>query len=117
MQKLSTTTFNIKCIETDQENAEPKSEIWLEGVATGRVIAGEYLEAAILWNGCYLILTTDNSPFEEMLDIHLLDLNLKVGDSASIGDMYNTGTFSHLQLSDPNTISLSFIGDARWKFE
>jgi hypothetical protein len=57
---------------------------------------------------------TDDTPFEEMLAIHLLDDKGKLLDSARIGGPYTTGSFSNLQLDPPATVHFRFIDDGDW---
>ncbi len=102
--------------ETGADKA-PKSEVLLNGRATGRQVAGAVLEAAIQWENFYLLFLTDDVPYEEMLRVVLLDQQLNPVDSALIGGPYSTGSFSALQLREPNRVDFRFIGGADWCIE
>ena len=117
MRKLSEKELTIRAIECSTELAIPSSEIIINQSATGDVISGAVLEAAVSWNDFYLLFLTDDIPQEDTLSIHFLDKELKLLDSATIGAMYSTGSFTSLQLIKPNTLTFRFIGDTDWKIK
>jgi hypothetical protein len=102
---------------TSPENAVPESEIILRGTPTGKTVNGAVLEAAVAWEDFYLLLTTDDIPFEEKLNMSLFDQHLNLLDSAALGGMYTTGSFRLLDMIEPNIISFRFIGDTDWRIE
>jgi hypothetical protein len=99
------------------EGEVPSSEVLVDGTPTGKRVSGAVLEAAVQWEDRYLLFMTDDAPFEEVLGIHLLDDQHSVLDSAFIGGPYSTGSFSSLELREPNTIRFRFIGDTTWDVE
>lgn len=99
------------------EAEAPKSEILRDGAPSGKFVSGAVLEAAIQWDTCYLIFLTDDVPFEDILNIHLLDAQLNLLDSVLIGAPYSSGSFSSLELCEPNTVRFRFIGDTTWSVE
>ncbi|MDR0775624.1 MAG: hypothetical protein LBE81_03175 [Azonexus sp.] len=99
------------------EDEVPTSEVLIHGTPTGKLVSGKILEAAVQWENRYLLFMTDDVPFEEMLSIHLLDAQMNALDSARIGCLYSTGTFTSLLLSEPNTVQFRFIGDTFWSIE
>jgi len=60
---------------------------------------------------------TDDIPGEDMLHIHLLAEDLSVIDSATIGGMYSTGSFTNYTVLEPNQITFNFIGGNEWRVE
>jgi hypothetical protein len=99
------------------DEKEPKSEVVIGGVPTGKLVPGAVLEAAIQWTSCYLLFMTDDVPHEEMLRIVLLDNQMTLVDSVLIGGPYTTGSFSSLELSEPNKVCFRFIGETPWEVE
>ncbi len=96
----------------------PTSEIVLKGQPTGTIIGGVVLECAVARNGSYLLFTTDDVPFEEMLGIHLLDSELREIDRARIGGIYSTGTFGGARLVGSSEIDFQFLGEGTtWTVE
>lgn len=67
------------------ENVPPTSEILVDGRPSGRVVSGAKLEAAVEAGEHRLLFLTDDTPFEEMLSIHLLDARWHRLDSAVLG--------------------------------
>lgn len=115
LRKLEDLT--VRVVNEDAENEAPNSEIMQHAAPTGKFVAGAILEAAIAWGEWRLLFLTNDIPFEDMLNIHLLDAQLNTVDSALIGGMYTTGSFGSLELIQPNSVAFSFIGDTTWRVE
>lgn len=109
--------LTLKVINADKDNEEPRSEILQNAIPTGKYVAGAILVATIQWGSLYLLFVTDDCPFEEALNIHLLDEHLDPIDSTVIGWIYNTGVFESLTLVQPNIVQFRFLGDADWNIE
>ncbi|UTW01033.1 hypothetical protein KDW99_07885 [Marinomonas rhizomae] len=77
-------------------------------------ITGTVLELCARYKDWFLVFTTDDTPFEDMLHVYLLDNSFNVLDSLTIGAMYSTGSFSEPQLISSNKIMFRFIGDTDW---
>lgn len=111
-QELST-----RIVERKGDQEIPKSEVLSSEQPTGRIISGAILESAIQCNGHYLLFMTDDTPFEDMLSIHLLDQQWNLLDSAVLGGSYATGTFAAMKLEEPNRVNFRFIGERDWSVE
>jgi hypothetical protein len=107
----------LKLVTEGSDDSSPRSEFVLNSIPTGTHIEGATLEAAVEWNSYYLLFTTDDVPYEEMLRIVLLDPTLEVLDSALIGSPYSTGSFSSLELLEPDTVKFRFIGGSPWEVQ
>lgn len=77
-------------------------------------ITGTVLELCARYKDKFLVFATDDTPFEDMLYVHLLDDSFNVLDSLIIGAMYSTGSFFDPQLISTNKIVFRFIGDTDW---
>ena len=106
-----------RLIEGQAESEPPQSAVVIGGSPSGTVVPGAVLEAAVRADGCWLLFMTDDTPFEEMLSIHLLDRHGRLLDSALLGGPYSTGSFGALELAPPATIRFRFIGDTVWTVE
>lgn len=69
---------------------------------------------ALRWNGYVLLFLTDDVPFEDTLNIYLLDANLNIVDLARMFFIYATGIFSDLDLTQPDTVRFCFFGGTVW---
>lgn len=114
MQTLNTNEFNTR-LTGDPEQLQ--SRVFVNGEATTTLVAGAYLEACVEWHDSYLLFLTDNIPHEDMLNIHLLNKKFDLLDSAVLGTMYSTGSFSDLQITGENTLTFRFIGGIDWTLE
>lgn len=117
MHVLSASELSVTHVRGLREGAEPVCEVVRNGQATGQKVPGAVLEAAVQWQSFTLLFTTDDIPFEEHLHIHLLDAQLQLLDSATVGGMYSTGSFSLLESADPDTLRFRFIGDTDWSVQ
>ena len=114
MIKLSPAALDLQAIN-GADGIAPRSAILLKGKPTGKSVAGSLLEAAFKTEGGELLLfTTDDTPFEEMLNIQLLDAQLDPLDAAVLGSAYSTGSFEFLQTEGPSSLRFRFIGDTDW---
>lgn len=114
MELLSNEEFSLRPTLMRGDEQMPRSEIVLQGIATGKLIDGAVLEAAVKWRGGYLVMGTDDIPQEDTLRIYLFDLSLNLIDSATLGAMYSTGTFRDLALESPDLLRFRFIGGTTW---
>lgn len=92
----------------------PVSEIVLNDRATGKTVQGAVLEGAVKADDLYLIFTTDDTPIEEILWVHLTDDVGNTIESLWIGGAYSTGAFEQLQIISSDSVRFRFIGDTDW---
>lgn len=98
-------------------NMKDGYEIMLLGQGTGFFVPFRVLEAAVTIDSeRFLLFLTDDTPYEEVLNISLMHMNKGILETISLGGAYLTGTFSELHVF-PNAVELSFIGDTTWKIE
>lgn len=72
----------------------------------GRILEGQYR----LENGAYLVLATEDCPYEEVLHILLLDSELRLLDRIDIGLEYHGGIFENAKIIDRETLEFDFLG-------
>ncbi|GAB2879040.1 hypothetical protein GCM10027277_55350 [Pseudoduganella ginsengisoli] len=113
MHSLSQADLSIWPMSGGSE-VQARSEIMLKGTRTGAILDGAVLEAALSWHEYIIVFLTDDVPYEDTLRIYLLDANLCIVDSASLGAMYSTGAFRDLQVVQSDTVRFRFIGDVTW---
>lgn len=102
----------------DADGDEPaKSRLVIDGKVCGTLVAGSCFEAAVEGKGFYLLFLTNGNPFEDFLNIHMLDQQGALVDSCALGAPYSTGTFSALKILGEALISFRFIGDTVWQLE
>lgn len=117
MRRLPPSDVSLLLETPWSERTLARSRIIVGGRDTGRVVAGEILEAAVQWRNHCLLFITDNTPFEEHLRIYLLDTKWKIVDCAILGAMYSTGVFSDLELAPPSFLHFKFFGGITWTLE
>lgn len=109
--------FSIRVITPSASDTIPKSEILIAGVPTGKIVDGAVFEAALRWDEYALLFLTDDVPFEDTLNIYLLDAALNIVDWARMYFMYSTGVFSNLDLTQKNTVRFCFFAERIWELK
>lgn len=117
MKLLTPCQLSLQRVAGLPAEAPPQCELLRQAEPTGVRVPGAVLEAAGQWQGFFLVLTTDDVPWEEMLHIHLLDARLQRLDSACIGAPYSTGSFSALPSLVPDLLRFRFMGDTDWSVQ
>ncbi|MYM68299.1 hypothetical protein GTP45_15890 [Pseudoduganella sp. FT55W] len=106
--------YSIRLVRESTSEAEPLCEVIVAGKPTGKILQGAVFQAALAWNEYILLFLTVDVPFEEALNIYLLDRHLHVVDYAQMYFMYSTGVFCDLDLSDADTVRFRFLGEKVW---
>ena len=92
-----------------------RSRLLRQGEDTGTVVPGIVLEAQIALDRGWLLFTSHGVPFEEGLDITLLDAACAIVDGAALFGAYATGTFRNLVLASDDTVLFDFFGPRSWR--
>ena len=106
--------FTLKPIDSNTG----QSQLYCDGVMAVTVLDGVLLEAQFECNGRYLLFTTGDSPFEEMLTIYLLSPSLRILDWIKLGSPYIAGVLENLGASGANSLDFSFFKkQENWRLE
>jgi len=104
----------IRLVTPPKSDTVPLSELVIADQRTGKILGGAVFEAALAWNDVVLLFLTDDIKFEDTLNIYLLDKDLNIADSARLYFAYSTGIFSHLDLTQPDTVRFRFFDGLVW---
>ena len=115
MHLVDEQAFSIELMDEGTQTTLPRSRICLDGKPTDAIIAGAIFEACIKIEKLYLVFTTDDCPFEEGLNICLLDENLLLLDAMVLSHIYTTATFRLHELKAPDRVVFEFLGDKLWE--
>lgn len=114
-RQLDNVTLQVR--EEPTTTAMGKYEVLIAENGTGITVPVQILEAAVQVDDKWLLLfLTDDTPFEEMLNIALIDLDDGVKEILTLGGAYLTGSFTDLHIA-PNAVEFSFIGETTWRVE
>lgn len=117
MKLFAPTDVTLRLNAPWSHHALPRSDIYLDGKETGRAIVGEVLKAAVKWESYYVLLVTDNVPFEDSLRVYMFDAQWRLVDSATLGHLSATEAFANLTLVRPNYLCFQFTEGATWTLE
>ncbi len=107
--------FSLSPNPVGQSQNKAVSEIMNQGIPTGQTIQGSELEAQYAIDDRFLILTTENCPYEEALHIHLLDRQFEILDYLELAQVYSPGILGKIHVSAENCLEFTFFGQERWR--
>lgn len=110
-----TDRFTAQALPEANDVTPVTARLIVDGQASECVLTGAVLEAAVEWEGRFVLFLSDGIDWEEGLNIHLLDTDLSIMDSVSMGWAYTPGVFSGLSLQEPDQLEFSFPSTARWR--
>ena len=94
--------------------AELKARVVAANEPTGTTLDGCVLEAQYRCTQGFLLLTSDNTPYEEGLHIRLLDAHFRVNDAVDLRQVYHSAAVRDLKVIGDDALAFSFFGDDRW---
>lgn len=98
---------------TDDGAAEGRRRIVAAGGQPGPVTQGQALEGQYRCSTGYLLLLTENSPYDEGLHILLLGPDLRLLDAIDIGTTYSPGILTELTV-EGDALAFAMFGH-RWR--
>ena len=97
------------------DGSKGDSRLLADGAEIGRV-EGLVLEGQYRCGPGYLVVTSDDSPFEEGLHFYLFDRTYAPLDDVSLGRMYQPGIYRDVVMaSDREAVEFTFFGGDRWR--
>jgi hypothetical protein len=109
--------FSLETPAPAQADELPRAELIKLDRSTGIVVQGSRLEAQYEVSGRFLLMLTEDCPYEEGLHIYLLDGGNSILDETHMGQPYTPGILSHLEATDHDELQFAFFGNDRWKLE
>lgn len=101
----------------DNGRFRSKSKLCIYGKDTGIIISAYYLETAILLDdGRYLLFVTEDVPYDEYLELLLININHGIQEKITIALPYGSGTLREMRLYE-NYIEFSYFSDEVWRVE
>ena len=92
----------------------PRCQLIVDGQETGSELPGAVFEAAADTNDGWLIFLTDDVPFEESLNICLIDRAFRIRDRVTLVWPGSSGTFRDPCPTGDNSLQFEFFGDRPW---
>jgi hypothetical protein len=86
-----------------------------DGRPVGTVVRGACLDAQFALDSGYLLMTTEDIPYEEMLWISLLGSDFDLRDVLELGAPYAPGILRGVQVIADDGLEFSFFGNDRWR--
>lgn len=94
----------------------PRAAVLRQGHAVGLAVDGVKLEAQFRVNtDAYLLLVSDDCPYEETLRVYLLNNNYNAIDYARLAYAYTAGVLRDIQIVGDNVLEFAFTGSSRYR--
>ena len=113
MEKVK--TFLVEPVERKPDEEAHSRLIRRASGYTGTIVPGVDLEAELEYGGEHLLFLTHDVPYEEQLEILLIDRADKLVDRVWLGGAYTTGNFRDLVALPGPVAEFDFFGGARWR--
>jgi hypothetical protein len=97
------------------DDSPPRASVLHEGRNTGLTIDGAILEAQYALDDSYLLLVTDDSPYEETLHVYLMNSEFEMIDSVHLGYAYTSGILRDVRIVAGNALEFTFSGSAVYR--
>ena len=97
------------------EKGSKKLHLSFDGGPIEPPVPGRVLEAQFESEGMFLLLFTEDSPYEECLHVILLDKGGNLLDTVELADAYSPGILAELRVSSPRSVDFGFFGDDHWR--
>lgn len=107
--------FTVEPTPPVERDRTDESFLLFDGRQTGRILKGVTIEAQYRCGEAYLLLTTEDSPFEEGLHIYFLGADYEVLDEVELSHIYTPGGLENLRVTEENALEFSFFGDDVWR--
>lgn len=96
----------------------PRAAVLRRGQPMGLTIDGATLEAQFTVNtDRYLLLVSDDCPYEETLHVYLLNADGKLMESARLAYAYTAGILRDLQVAENHVLEFTFTGSLRYRLQ
>lgn len=97
-------------------STESQSVLSIAGQAALSPVPGLVLEAQYrLADGRFLLISTDNCPFEECLHLLLLDQDYTLQERVDVGSRFTSGLFRHPRVIHPGCLEFTFYDQTRFR--
>lgn len=117
MKRFSLDDIVSEVVREASDDEPPILKFFLPSSNISAEIEGADVECCIEVNNDYLVFTTNDCPYEETLNITLINNTNQVVDQASIFWPYGTGSFKLEQINAPNKVVFQFFAEKLWQVE
>ncbi|MEO3989428.1 hypothetical protein VSR74_06255 [Pseudocitrobacter sp. Cyp-38S] len=115
MRRVDTLSLSLIHGTSDDGQEACESYIYLNQVNTGIIVPVCWLEVAVLLeDGRYLLLATDENPFEQTLEILLIDLQEGVQERVGLFLIYHDGLLKNVCVYD-SCLAFSYFNTEIWR--
>jgi hypothetical protein len=107
--------FALQVVTPVAADAPPHSRLLVDGQPVETTLLGACLDAQFVLDGRYLLIMTDDIPYEETMRVYLLNSAFDVVDRLELGAPYTPGILARLSVVAPDRLEFSFSGSDRWQ--
>jgi hypothetical protein len=109
-------TFSVRGLTSvEVEGRLIRAELLKFDSPTSLMVEGSTLEAQYETSKGFLLMLTEDCPYEEALHIYLVDHGNSILDEIHMGQAYVSGILGDLDPIAPDQLQFSFFGNDLWK--
>jgi hypothetical protein len=109
------TAFGLERHDGPYSSWPDKTRLFFEDRDTGRTLTGYVLEAQFRVDDCYLLVTSDDCPFEEFTRFYLLDERFGILSHTCQGWLYASWMLKSISPEAARSFRVDFHGDEGWR--
>ncbi len=109
--------FTLQAVSPAPAEGPTHSRLLFEGQLLDTIVDGSCLEAQFALDEGYLLMTTADVPYEEVLKIYLLNSRFDIRDEMELGAPYTPGILDKLRIVALDQLEFSFSGSDRWQLK
>lgn len=109
------TSFTLQPVPPLKPEEAQRSLLLADGRPTPTELVGLELKGQWALPGGFLLLVTDDVPYEEILRIYLLSSSFTLVDRRVLGAIYNPASLRGVEVTGAWTLEFSFWGEERWR--
>jgi hypothetical protein len=117
MKQIAMFSLEVPAGVESGEDSFSHAQLIKLGHPTGVAVRGIRLEAQYEVSGRFLLMLTEDCPYEESLHIYLLDAENSLLDEIRMGQPYTAGILTDLDATTKDTLEFAFFGNDRWKLK
>ncbi len=108
---------NLFSLECSHWGRSPKrAHLLLQNYPTGRKVKGKQIVDQYSVGQRYIVITNDDNPYEEVLHIYLLDLELNILDEMELSQPFTSGVYQPCRHSG-ECLEFRFFDENTWCLE
>jgi hypothetical protein len=107
--------FSLESLHEGSSDSGQQSRLHFGRQPVTTAVSGTVLEAQYRCGDCYLLLLTEDTPYEEALHVYLVNPEFEILDVVELGIPYKLGLLTDVRVAGDRRLQFSFFGNDLWQ--